>query len=319
MTYPGINNEDNSRKIKSRISFTNKYVLDVPLTLCELSSFSDGETSVNILESVRGEHCFIIQSTCNPVNNNLMELILITDALKRADALTITAVIPYFGYSRQDRRARPRQPISAKVVANMLSTAGVDRVLSMDLHASQIEGFFDIPIIHLNSKPVFLKNLMEIDGPKDIVFVSPDAGSMNRVATMVKGLPYHVAMIDKRRLGPNRIKSVNLIGDVSGKTAVIFDDIVDTGGTLLKSAQLLKDKGATEVIGYITHGIFSADAKEKLLGESSPFTKLYVSNTIPYIDIASINERLSILDVSSVFARVIKRVIAKGSISPLFE
>jgi len=291
--------------------------LDIPLTKCNLLSFSDGECSVNIEESIRGEHCFILQSTCYPVNDNLMELLLMIDALKRADALSVTAVIPYFGYSRQDRKAKPRQPISAKVVSNMITSAGADRVMSMDLHTGQIEGFFDIPTVHLNSKPVFLKHLLKHYGKQDLVFVSPDAGSMGRVAKMVKSLTYPVAMIDKRRAGPNQIKSVDLVGDVSGKTAIIFDDIVDTGGTLLKSAQLIKEKGAKDIIGYVTHGIFSGSAKETLLGASSPFTKIYVSNTIPFLD--GPNEKFEVLDMSYVFARVIKRVLSKGSVSTLFE
>ena len=291
--------------------------LDLPLTKCSLLSFSDGECSVDIQESIRGEHCFIVQSTCSPVNDNLIELLLMTDALKRADALSVTAIIPYFGYSRQDRKAKPRQPISAKVVANMITTAGVDRVMSMDLHTGQLEGFFDIPTVHLNSKPVFLEHLLKHYGDKDLVFVSPDAGSMSRVARMVKSLTYPVAMIDKRRAGPNQIKSMDLVGDVKGKTAIILDDIVDTGGTLLKSAQLIKEKGARDVIGYVTHGIFSGSAKENLLGKDSPFTKIYVSNTIPYLDRP--NDKLEILDMSYVFARVIKRVLSKGSVSTLFE
>lgn len=291
--------------------------LDLPLTKSNLLSFSDGECSVNVEETIRGEHCFIVQSTCSPVNDNLMELILMIDALKRADALSVTAVIPYFGYSRQDRRAKPRQPISAKVVSNMITSAGADRVLSMDLHTCQIEGFFDIPTVHLNSKPVFLAHLLKHYGDQDLVFVSPDAGSMGRVARLVRNLTYPVAMIDKRRAGSNQIKSVDLIGDVEGKTAIIFDDIVDTGGTLFKSAQLIKKKGAKEIIGYVTHGIFSGPAKERLLGDSSPFTKIYVSNTIPFE--GELNDKVEVLDMSYVFARVIKRVISKGSVSTLFE
>jgi len=296
--------------------------LDIPLTRCSLTSFSDGESSVNIEQSIRGEHCFVIQSTCTPVNDNLMELLLMADALKRADALSVTAVIPYLGYSRQDRKAKPRQPISAKVIANLLVASGIDRIMSMDLHAGQIEGFFDIPIVHLNSKPVFLKHLLDNYGTKDLVFVSPDAGSMTRVIRMVKNLVYPIAMIDKRRAGPNQIKSVDLIGDVVDKTAIIFDDIVDTGGTLLKSAQLIKEKGAKDIIGYITHGIFSGQAKKRLLGEDSPFTKIYVANTIPFNcsgKVDASNLKLEVLDMSFVFTKVIKRVLSKGSVSTLFE
>jgi len=290
--------------------------LDTPLTKCALDTFSDGECSVNIEESIRGEHCFVIQSTCSPVNDNLMELLLIIDALKRADALTITAVIPYFGYSRQDRKARPRQPISAKVVANMLAVSGADRIMSMDLHTGQLEGFFDIPTVHLNSKPVFIEHLLKHYSGQELIFVSPDAGSMGRVAKMVKHLTYPVAMIDKRRAGPNQIQSMSLIGDVKDKTAIIFDDIVDTGGTLLKSAKLIKEKGAKNVIAYITHGVFSGKAEEKLFGKDSPFSKIYVSNTIV---VPFFNDKLEILDMSFTFTKVINRVLSKGSVSTLFE
>jgi len=291
--------------------------IDVPLTKCHLTSFADGESSVNIEESIRGEPCFVIQSICSPVNDSLMELILMIDALKRADALSVTAVIPYLGYSRQDRKAKPRQPISAKVIAKMLSVAGADRVMCMDLHTGQIEGFFDIPVVHLFSKPVFLKHIVKHYSKQDIVFVSPDAGSMNRVAQMVKKLPYPVAMIDKRRSGPNRIQSVNLIGDVKGKVAIIFDDIIDTGGTLFKSAQLIKERGALDVVGYVTHGIFSGEAKNILLNIDSPFSNIYVSNTIPFKGRSY--PKLEILDMSSMFTKAIKRVLTRGSVSQLFD
>ena len=290
--------------------------LDIPLVKCNLTPFADGESSVNIEESIRGEPCFVIQSTCPPVNDNLMELIFIIDALKRADAESVTAIIPYFGYSRQDRKAKPRQPISAKVVAKMLSVAGADRIMSMDLHAGQIEGFFDIPIVHLSSKPVFLEHILKYYEGQDLVFVSPDAGSMGRVSKMVQKLHFPVAVIDKRRDGSNVIKSVNLIGDVKDKIAIVFDDITDTGGTLCKSAEILKERGALNVIGYITHGIFSGKAKEILLGVESPFSKIYVSNTIPYI--GNTYDKLEILDMSFVFTKVIKRVLTKGSVSSLF-
>jgi len=290
--------------------------LDIPLTKCKLGNFSDGESSVNIEESVRGEHCYVVQSTCTPVNDNLMELIFIIDALKRADAQEITAIIPYFGYSRQDRKARPRQPISAKTVANMLSVAGATRVMTMDLHAGHIEGFFDIPLVHLFSKPIFLDNMLKNYGDQDLVFLSPDAGSMSRVANLVKGLKFPVAMIDKRRAGPNKIKSVNLIGDVKDKTVIIFDDIIDTGGTLLKSAELIIEKGAKDVIGYITHGIFSGAARSDILGPKSPFSKIYVSNTIPFV---GESDKVCVIDTSFLIAKTIKRIQNKESVTSLFE
>jgi len=298
--------------------------LDVKLTDCTLQRFSDGEVSVEIQETVRGEDCFVIQSTCNPVNESIMELLIIVDALKRASAKSVSVVIPYFGYSRQDRKAQPRQPISAKLVANLIVTAGVDRVATIDLHADQIQGFFDIPFDHLYSKPVVLEYIKKELANEDLVIVSPDAGSTVRVYNVANKLNLPMAMIDKRRTKPNQIASMTIIGDVEGKTALIIDDIIDTGGTLVKAGNLLKERGAKKVYAYATHGVLSGKAYHKLLSPSSPFERTIVSNTIP-IDLDTVEyykkkygEKLEIIDVSPLFAEVIKRVCSNTSVSTLF-
>lgn len=305
---------------RSNPSLANKIcsLLDRDPLNCSLSSFSDGELSVNVHDTVRGEDCFIIQSTCSPVNDNLMELILIVDALRRSSAKSISAVIPYFGYCRQDRMASPRQPISAKVVANLLTGAGVDRVITMDMHTDQMQGFFDIPVDHIYSNPIFKKHMLDNYGSKELALVSPDAGSMKRTNRLAKDLSYPVAMIDKRRLGPNKIKSMGLLGDVKGKIAIIFDDIVDTGGTLVKAGNLLRDSGASDVMAYVTHGVFSGDAKENIFGKESPFSKVHVANTIPLGGVGN-SPMLEIIDMSEIFAKVIKRLQSNDSLSPLFD
>jgi len=298
--------------------------LDVKLTDCTLQRFSDGEVSVEIAETVRGEHCFIIQSTCKPVNENIMELLIIVDALKRASAKSVSVIMPYFGYSRQDRKASPRQPISAKLVANLIVTAGVDRVATIDLHADQIQGFFDIPFDHIYSKPIVLDYIKKELANEDLVIVSPDAGSTVRVYNLANKLNLPMAMIDKRRTKPNQVSSMTIIGDVTGKTALIIDDIIDTGGTLVKAGNLLKERGAKKVYAYATHGVLSGEAYKKLLVPSSPFEKVLISNTIPidkkaaeyYKDI--FNKEFEVLDVSSLFAEVIKRVCSNTSLSSLF-
>jgi len=298
--------------------------LDVKLTDCTLQRFSDGEVSVEIQETVRGEDCFVIQSTCAPVNESIMELLIIVDALRRASAKSVGVVIPYFGYSRQDRKAQPRQPISAKLVANLIVTAGVDRVATIDLHADQIQGFFDIPFDHLYSKPVVLDYIKKELANEDLVIVSPDAGSTVRVYNVANKLNLPMAMIDKRRTKPNQISSMTIIGDVEGKTALIIDDIIDTGGTLVKAGNLLKERGAKKVYAYATHGVLSGKAYHKLLNPASPFERTIVSNTIP-IDMETVEyyrekygEKLEILDVSPIFAEVIKRVCSNTSVSTLF-
>jgi ribose-phosphate pyrophosphokinase len=230
-----------------------------PLGKAQVRRFSDGEIFIELGENVRGRDTFVIQSTCAPVNDNLMELLLIIDALKRASARRITAVIPYYGYARQDRKAAPRVPISAKLVADLLTAAGTTRVLAMDLHAGQIQGFFNIPVDHLFAAPIFLQHLKSL-GTENIILVSPDAGGVERTRFLAKHLEAPLAIVDKRRDAPNEAKAMNIIGDVEGKRALIIDDMVDTAGTLTQAAKVIKEKGAVEVMAIATHPVFSGDA-----------------------------------------------------------
>ncbi|MBL7661398.1 ribose-phosphate pyrophosphokinase, partial [bacterium] len=224
---------------------------------CEVRLFSDGEIYAEIVDNVRGGDIFVVQSTSHPGNDHLMELLILLDALKRASAERITAVIPYFGYARQDRKVRPRAPITAKLVSDLISTAGADRVLTMDLHAGQIMGFFDIPVDNLFSMPVLIKYLKDHYGDKELCIVSPDAGGVPRARAYAKRLDGALAIIDKRRSGPNEVAEMNVVGDVQGKVAILVDDIVDTGGTMIKAAEALKAQGATEVIACTAHGVLS--------------------------------------------------------------
>jgi ribose-phosphate pyrophosphokinase len=298
--------------------------LYLKLTDCKLTRFSDGEVNVNISETVRGDDCFIIQSTCNPVNEHIMELLIIVDALKRASAKSVNVVIPYYGYCRQDRKAQPRQPISAKLVANLITTAGADRIATIDLHADQIQGFFDIPLDHLYAKHVIFNYINNELMNEDLVIVSPDAGSAVRVYNLAKKINHPMAMIDKRRVKPNEIESMNLIGDVKGKTAFIIDDIIDTGGTLCKAGELLREMGAKKVYAFATHGVLSGKAYERLLGPNSPFEKVLITNTIPTnIELVEdytkkYGSKLEVLDVSPLFSEVIKRICSHTSVSSLF-
>ncbi len=279
----------------------------------EVTHFSDGEIRVSIKENVRGADCFIIQSTCSPVNENLMELLIISDALKRSSARRITAVIPYYGYGRQDRKAEPRVPITAKLVANLLVASGVSRVLSMDLHAGQIQGFFDIPVDHLYAIPVFLKY---IKGKNygEIVIVSPDAGGVERARAFAKHLQADLAIIDKRRPRPNEAAVMNIIGSVKGRTAIVLDDLVDTAGTLAKVAVALKEEGATRVIGAASHGVLSGDAKKRI--EESPLEELIITDSIP-LNGKKI-DKIVVLSIATLLAEAIKRIYKDESISELF-
>lgn len=279
--------------------------------------FADGEVEVKIEENIRGSDCFVVQPTCPPVNENLMELLIIIDALKRASAARITAVIPYFGYARQDRKSEPRVPITSKLVANLIVAAGANRVLTMDLHAGQIQGFFDIPVDHLFATPVFLEYFNRLNDVKDktqVVVVSPDAGGVERARAFAKRLDTALAIVDKRRPSPNQAEIMNIIGDVKNKVAIIFDDIVDTGGTLLKVAERLKEEGAKKVYAACTHPVLSQSADKKIL--NSCIEELVVTNTIPLGE--KKNPKIKVLSVGKLLAEAIKRIHLNTSVSELF-
>ncbi|MDR1677994.1 MAG: ribose-phosphate pyrophosphokinase [Deltaproteobacteria bacterium] len=290
-----------------------------PLGLAQVRRFSDGEILVEIGENVRGRDTFVIQSTCNPVNDNLMELLLIIDALKRASARRITAVIPYYGYARQDRKAQPRVPISAKLVADLLTAAGTTRVLAMDLHAGQIQGFFNIPVDHLFAAPVILNYIKEtflINDNPDIILVSPDAGGVERTRYMAKRLSAPLAIVDKRRESPNVAKAMNIIGDVSGRRALIIDDMVDTAGTLTQAADYVKSKGAIDVVACATHPVFSGQAVNLI--NNSSLTQVVVTNSIPLSLGEKDLSKIKVLSVASLLAEAIRRIHQEDSISSLF-
>lgn len=290
-------------------------IFDFPQGSVNVGSFSDGEIQIEINENVRGADVFLIQSTCPPVNNNLMELLILIDAMKRASAERITAVIPYYGYARQDRKAAPRAPISAKLVADLLTTAGANRVLTMDLHAGQIQGFFNIPVDNLYASPVIFKHLKE-KYSNDLVIVSPDAGGVERARSMAKNLETRIAIIDKRRLKPNEASVMNIIGDVNGKNALILDDMTDTAGTLTQGAKALIERGAKTVSACCTHPVLSGPAIQRL--NDSPIEELIVTNTIPLGNKAKETDKLKVLSVAELFAESIKRINSNDSINSLF-
>ncbi|MCS7203759.1 MAG: ribose-phosphate pyrophosphokinase [Thermodesulfovibrio sp.] len=290
--------------------------LKIPLTEATVSTFSDGEIMIQIKENVRGSDAFVIQSTCTPVNDNIMELLLIIDALKRASARRITAVIPYYGYARQDRKAQPRVPISAKLVANLITIAGANRVLSIDLHAGQIQGFFDIPVDHLYAAPVILDYLRKNDLLNNIIVVSPDAGGVERARAFAKKINAPLAIIDKRRDAPNVSKIMHVIGDVKDKDALIIDDMIDTAGTVVQAAEALKDKGARRVFAACTHAVLSGGAIEKL--NNSFLEKLIVTDTIPIGDKKERCPIIEVLTVAHLLGEAIKRIHEETSISSLF-
>ena len=290
--------------------------LDVPLAELTIFRFSDGEIGVRIDESVRGEDIFVIQPTCPPVNENLMELLVIVDALRRASADRITAVIPYFGYARQDRKIRPREPISAKLVANLLTAAGCQRILSIDLHAGQIWGFFDIPLDHLPSRMI-LGDYIAHKELENLVIVSPDVGGVPRAREFAKQLGAPIAIIDKRRDKPNQVKEiVHVIGKVHRKTAIIVDDIVDTAGTLTLGAQALLKRGVTAVYACATHALLSGAAVQRIA--SSPIQELIVTNTIP-LPPEKQSDKITVLSVAPLLAEAIRRVNEDRSVSQLFD
>ena len=287
-----------------------------PLGDCTVTTFADGEVSLTINESVRGSDVFLVQSTCKPVNNNLMELLIMIDACRRASAGRITAVIPYFGYARQDRKAKGRDPISAKLVANMIEAAGADRVLTMDLHAAQIQGFFDIPVDNLLSNPIFVKYYMsKFEHPEEMVVVSPDVGSVARSRTFANKMGMNLAIVDKRREKANQCEVMNVIGDVKGKKCILFDDMVDTAGSLCNAAKAIVEiGGATEVYACATHGVLSGPANERIA--DSCIKELTFLNTIPPLEGAC--SKIKYLDVSPIFADAIQRIYEENSMSVLF-
>jgi ribose-phosphate pyrophosphokinase len=288
--------------------------LQVPLSAAEVKKFSDGEIFVEIGENVRGTDVFVVQPTCPPVNDHLMELLIMVDALRRASARRITAVMPYYGYARQDRKVRPRVPITAKAVAEMLMAVGTRRVLCMDLHAGQIQGFFNIPVDHLYAAPVLLKY---IRGQfSNVVMVSPDAGGVERTRAFAKRLNAELAIIDKRRERANECEALHVIGDVAGKTAVLLDDMVDTAGTLCGAAAKLMDKGASEVHACCSHAVLSGPAIERL--EKSCIRSLVVTNSIPLREDGKRCEKIKVLSVSELLGDAISRIHSEDSVSSLF-
>ena len=291
--------------------------LNIELGRLEVVRFSDGELSVEIGDNVRGRDVFVVQSTCAPGNDHLMELLIVLDALKRSSAGRITAVLPYFGYARQDRKLKPRVPITAKLVADLLTTAGAHRVLAMDLHAGQIMGFFNIPVDNLNALPILLPYVRQRYGGEDLVIVSPDMGGVERarhIATRLDNAA--IAVIDKRRSGPNQVAEMNVVGYVRGKTCLLVDDMIDTGGTIVKAAETLLLEGATRVAACCIHPVLSGNALERL--NNSPLEELVVTDTIP-IPKASHSPKLKILSVSPIIAEAIKRIHSDDSISSLFR
>ncbi|HPU41278.1 ribose-phosphate diphosphokinase [Acetivibrio clariflavus] len=290
--------------------------IGLPLGLAKVGKFSDGESAIHIEEVVRGSDVFIIQSTCPPANDNLVELLIMIDALKRASAGRITAVMPYFGYARQDRKAKARDPISAKLVANLITTAGADRILTMDLHAPQLQGFFDIPVDHLIGVPILANYFREkFKDTSDVVVVSPDVGSVSRSRKFAERLEVPLAIIDKRRPKANVSEIMNIIGDVNNKRVILVDDLIDTGGTIINAANALVEIGAKEVYACCTHGVLSGSAIEKI--DQSPMKELVTLNTIPIPEEKRIPKIVS-LSVAPVFAEAIERIYGDISISTLF-
>jgi ribose-phosphate pyrophosphokinase len=290
--------------------------LHIHLGRAKVGRFSDGEVNVELLENVRGRDVFVLQSTCAPTNDNLMEVMVMVDALKRASAGRITAAMPYFGYARQDRRPRSaRVAITAKVVADMLSSAGVDRLLTMDLHSDQIQGFFDIPVDNIYASPILLSDVWKQNYP-NLIVVSPDVGGVVRARALAKQLDADLAIIDKRRPKPNVAKVMNIIGEVSGRTCLIMDDMVDTANTLCEAARALKEKGATRVLAYCTHAVLSGPAIERI--ESSAMDELVVTDTIPLSEAARNCKRIRQLSTAELLAETIRRINSDESVSSLF-
>ena len=289
-------------------------IMGKPIGKSAITCFSDGEISVSLLEMVRGFDCFIVQPTCDPVNNNMMELLIMIDAMKRASAGRINVVLPYYGYARQDRKAKARDPITAKLVANLIVAAGADRVLTMDLHAPQIQGYFDIPVDHLLGMAILKKYFMK-KKLEDIVIVSPDHGSVARARTMAHPFEAPIAIVDKRRNKPNQAEVMHVIGDIEGKTAILVDDMIDTGGTITAAANVLMEMGATEVYACATHPVLSGNAAKNI--KESAIKEMVLLDTIP-IPKEKLCDKIKVLSVAPLFAEAMKRIHTNESISKLF-
>lgn len=303
--FSGTANIDFSRQVAK--------FLGIPLSDASIKRFSDGEISVQIGENVRGKDAFIIQSTCAPTDTNLMELLILTDALKRSSASSVTAVVPYFGYARQDRKAAPRVPITAKLVANMMQTAGINRVITMDLHAGQIQGFFDVPVDNLYGTIAFT-NYVKNKHLTNPIVASPDIGGVARARSLAKTLNLDLVIVDKRREKANESEVMNVIGDVNGKDVILIDDMVDTAGTLVKAAKAFKECGANSVLAFCTHPVLSGKARQNLA--SGAIDELVVTDTIPLNEPC---EHVQVISVASLFAEVIRRVYHGESVNGLFE
>jgi ribose-phosphate pyrophosphokinase len=293
--------------------------LDMPLTKAQVRRFADNEVFVTIDENVRGEDVFVIQSTSYPANDNLMELLICIDALKRASGRRITAVLPYFGYARQDRKTGGRTPISAKLVANLITRAGADRVLTMDLHAGQIQGFFDIPTDNLLPAPLIANDIRDYYGRKasELMIVSPDVGGVVRARALASRLGCDLAIVDKRRSGPGQSEVMNIIGDVSGRSCILFDDIIDSAGTLCNAAKALTEHGATEVSAYVTHGVLSDPANQRIA--DSVLREVVVTDSIEQPDLIRGNSKIRLLSAASLIGEAIRRIANEESVSKLFD
>ena len=307
--YSGTANPDLTAKIVSHLAITPGDI--------KIGRFADGELNVKIGESTRDADVFIVQPTCAPVHDMVMELLIIIDAFRRASAKRITAVIPYYGYSRQDKKVKPREPITAKLIANLITTAGADRIVAVDLHARQVQGFFDVPVDHLPAAPIIADYLMASGvTSKNIVVVSPDVGGVARASELAALISAPIAIIVKRRPEPNVAEAVEIVGDVNGKTVIMLDDMIDTGGSVIAGANALLARGATEVYAAATHGLFSGDAPEKL--DASPIKEIIVTDTIPLRD-RERHPKVTVLSVAELLARAIERIHRHMSVSKLFE
>ncbi len=292
-------------------------ILKTKLVHSSIRKFADGEIYIEIKENIRGNSIFIIQSVSSPANDNLMELLLCIDALKRSSAKNITAVIPYFGYARQDRKVAPRTSISAKLVSNLITKAGADRVVTVDLHAGQIQGFFDIPVDNLFATPIFARHVKKNIKGKNLICVAPDVGGVERTRTLAKKLNIGIAIIDKRRPTPGKSQVMNVIGNVNNKTCIIIDDIIDSGGTIVNAAQALINRGAKEVHVYTTHGVLSGEAVEKI--KKSKIKKLIITDTIDNSDKIKKAKNIEVLSISNLLGEAIKRISNSTSVSDLFK
>jgi ribose-phosphate pyrophosphokinase len=291
-------------------------VLDTPLGEARVTQFSDAETFIEIRENVRGLDTYIVQPTCSPVNDNLMELLIMCDALRRASAASITAVIPYYGYARQDRKVAPRTPITSKLVADLLVAAGISRVVCVDLHAGQIQGFFNIPFDHLHALPVFLEDYLKVKFDREAVFVSPDAGGVERTRAYSKRLDASLAIVDKRRERANESEVMHLIGDVKGRDCIIVDDMIDTAGTLCNAARAVMDNGARSVVACATHGVLSGPAIQRI--EDSPLSEVVVSNSVRFSEQVRACKKIKTISLARLLGEAIRRIHNSDSVSSLF-